>query len=147
MIITEVRGDLFDAPELAIGHGVNCVGVMGAGVAKEVRRRYPTTYSLYRLHCEAGRLKPGDIQPVWEQDRYIINIASQRRPGPYARLEWIRRGIWESVLFLDAQSITSLAIPRIGCGIGGLNWETVRAGLAELETVRGFDLVVYSLDS
>lgn len=134
MSLIEKTGDLFTASTAAIGHGVNCRGLMGAGIAKEFRRRWPDMYSEYRKLCEERLLKPGQIYPYrfaidptevpapW----FVINIASQEYPGPDASYEWLDSGICNALAYCRERGIVSLAIPRIGCGIGGLTWELVR---------------------
>jgi O-acetyl-ADP-ribose deacetylase (regulator of RNase III) len=67
MAMTMVTGDLFELGLPAIGHGCNCVGSMGAGIAKEFRRRYPRMYQEYRQRCQRGQFGLGDIFP-WEAD-------------------------------------------------------------------------------
>ena len=80
-MIVERTGDLFTTECPALGHGVNTLGSMGAGIAVEVRRRWPAMYTAYREECQSARLQPGGIF-VWQApDRLIVNLATQRRVG------------------------------------------------------------------
>lgn len=118
-----VTGDLFDFaanPHYAIGHGVNCVGVMGAGVAVLFRDRFPEMARFYKCYCERGCLTPSAILPwVAGDGTMILNLASQDAPGPTARYEWLGRSVFQGALYAQAHGRT-LVIPRIGSGIGGL---------------------------
>ena len=132
MVVEHVQGDMFAdlAPGTALAHGVNCLGLMGAGVAKIVRDRYPSVYDSYRDHCVNRNLFGGDSYLVEDEvsGRRIFNLASQFQPGPNAHIEYLI----DSILRMDSQAkhfgITTVHMPRIGCGIGGLNWHTSFAG-------------------
>ena len=127
-MIVERAGDLFTSECLALGHGVNTLGSMGAGIAVEFRRRWPAMYDAYRAECRSGRLQPGGIF-VWQAaDRLIVNLATQRGVGRgAARLEWVRQAARATAQL----SVAGLALPRIGAGLGGLRWADVRAILDE----------------
>ena len=127
-MIVERTGDLFSTECPALGHGVNTVGSMGAGIAVEFRRRWPAMYDAYRAECRSGRLQPGGIF-VWQAaDRLIVNLATQRGVGRgAARLEWVRQAARATAQL----SVAGLALPRIGAGLGGLRWADVRAILDE----------------
>lgn len=126
MSLAEHVGNLFDSNAEAIGHGVNCKGLMGKGIALEFRRRWPAMYDEYKLMCQEGLLKPGFIYPYQtESGLVVVNIASQEYPGPDAMYEWVDSGVRNALAYCRERGYESLAIPRIGCGIGGLEWETV----------------------
>jgi O-acetyl-ADP-ribose deacetylase (regulator of RNase III) len=123
-MIVERTGDLFTSDCPALGHGVNTLGSMGAGIAVEFRRRWPAMYDAYRAECRSGRLQPGGVF-VWQaDDRLIVNLATQRGVGRgAARLEWVRAAAKQ----VAQLSLDGLALPRIGAGMGGLRWADVRA--------------------
>ena len=127
-MIVERTGDLFSTECPALGHGVNTLGSMGAGIAVEFRRRWPAMYDAYRAECRSGRLQRGSIF-VWQAaDRLIVNLATQRGVGRgAARLEWVRQAAHATAQL----SVAGLALPRIGAGLGGLCWADVRAVLEE----------------
>ena len=127
-MIVERTGDLFSTECPALGHGVNTLGSMGAGIAVEFRRRWPAMYDAYRAECRSGRLQPGGIF-VWQAaDQLIVNLATQRGIGRgAARLEWVRQAARATAQL----SVAGLALPRIGAGLGGLRWADVRAILDE----------------
>lgn len=124
-MIREIDGDIFD-PEFgfeAIGHGVNCYGRMGAGFAKEVARRFPEMLPSYREHCASGALRPGGVWPYSVSNELrIYNIASQDAPGRNADYGYLWSGVSKSLIDCWNHGIKRLALPAIGCGIGGLDW-------------------------
>lgn len=140
-----VQGDLFQATEGALGHGVNTVGVMGAGIAAVFRKRFPGLYEDYREACRGGFLQPGGVLP-WQDPvsgKWIYNIASQDLPGAHARLDWLATGVGAALDHAYAQGVPVVALPRLGAGIGGLQWEEVLRTLKQVERNRPGGLKVY----
>ena len=121
-MITWTEGDLFTCGIPAIAHGVNCSGVMGAGIAVQFRQRYPQMYESYRKRCLRGEMKPGDVMP-WKHDdgTVIFNLATQALPGPFANPWMITAAIGRMITeaYHDF-GVTRIAMPMIGCGLGGL---------------------------
>ncbi len=142
MVITEVRGDLLSAGLPALAHGCNCAGTMGAGVAKEIRRRWPPLYRLYRTACRTGVFLPGDVL-VWPGPPVIYNLAVQLRPGPAASLAAIEVAVARMLELAEAEGVTEIGMPRIGCGPGGLRWAEVGPVLEDLAAGSSVDLVVF----
>ncbi len=132
MDVEYIEGDLFDLDEVdAWGHGVNCVGVMGAGIALGFKHRFPDMYRQYVMECALGRLELGDVFP-WAGDKvypHVFNIASQRLPGANASLQGLQHGLTQAMVYtqrLATDNDPMMAVPRIGAGIGGLQWEDVK---------------------
>lgn len=130
------HGDLFANAHnaQAFAHGVNCTGVMGAGIAKEFRQRYPRMYRLYHLHCVTPSLNPGDCW-VWrekDQSATIFNLVTQRRTGPHARYDWLEQALDQMLVKATDIGVASIAMPAIGCGIGGLEWKRVKSVVEEV---------------
>lgn len=139
-----VEGDIFTTEAKALGHGVNCEGVMGAGIAKEVRRRYPELYKHYRQLCKRGELSPGGLYVYDAGDHFVYNIASQDLPGPHARLEWVAEGVRAALAHAHEKGLEEVALPKIASNIGGLLWEDVEEVLKEVEAESPVELVIYS---
>lgn len=104
---------------------VNCVGVMGAGVAWEFKNRYPAMFSDYLKRCRRQEVKPG-CPFIWENGNdIIINFPTKdhwRRPSQY---NYIENGLaWLSAYLSDNPNL-SISIPPLGCGNGGLEWSIV----------------------
>jgi len=134
MIVVDTKGDMFEALQYydTIAHGANCQGVMGSGIAKPIRDRYPTNFDVYRLLCRGGLFTPGDILPVLDNGHIVINMATQNFPGPDARYEWVAESAQGVYDFCKKVGVDRVKMPRIGCGIGGLDWHNVRAILTNI---------------
>lgn len=128
-MIVQKRGNIFDSETGVVAHGVNIHGVMGAGIAKEVRQRHPDVYELYKEHCRLGTLQTGMLLPIFSETdvspRWIFNISSQDAPGAHASYAWLEEGVRKSYDFLELKGLRGIAFPRIGAGIGGLQWARV----------------------
>ena len=142
MVITEVRAELLDAGLAALAHGSNCSGTMGAGVARDIRRRWPSLYRLYRNACRAGSFLPGDVL-VWPGPPVVYSLAVQLRPGPTASLAAIEVAVARMLALAEAEGVTEIGMPRIGCGPGGLRWGEVGPVLDDLAAASDVDLVVF----
>ncbi len=118
------RGDLFSS-DLPLGQGVNTHGVMGSGIAVEFRRRFPLMYEDYREACLSGDLEPGSFHRFVEKGTTIYNISSQKKPGANATLDYLDLGLRDALEEVQERGERGIALPRIGCGIGGLNWDDV----------------------
>ena len=128
-MIEEIRGvDLFDVAADALVNPVNCKGVMGKGIALEVKRRYPASYRAYQAACRWGHLRPGMLLYVAGQahERNIIHFATKDHWTRPSKLEWIRAGLDDLKRHYAAWGLTSVAMPQLGCGLGGLDWNDVQ---------------------
>lgn len=131
-MIREVDSDLFGLNVDALAHGCNTQGIMNAGIAREFRKRYPAMFDEYRDYCNTGLFKPSEVHFYRNPEGrpHIINIATQLNIGDSARLEYAEGGFGNIRENYKRWKINSLGMPRIGCGLGGLDWNDVR-GLVE----------------
>ncbi len=152
--ITYKTGDLFQAREVAIAHGCNTQGVMGAGVARRVRDLYPTVYERYAASCYDGQFRVGTAQAVWADpdrdaaDRLIYNLGTQHFPGADASIWAVFLSFANMAEDAHTRHINTVAIPRIGCGIGGLDWNEVAPAIeqaVEYSNHPHLSIVVYDL--
>lgn len=123
MTVEHVRGDLWAQRDVgALAQGVNCVGAMGAGIAKDFRVRFEQMYLAYRDLCRCGGLRPGGLF-TWQlpNGRWIYNLASQEALGADARPEALREALTVMLAHAAEHGVASVAMPMIGAGIGGLN--------------------------
>lgn len=146
--LIEKSGDLFTSGIRAIGHGINIRGRMGAGIAKAFSTLYPDMFEEYRALCESGDIRVGTTW-LWEDptsDDIVLNIASQDNPGPHARIEWLESGVVDAIRQLrDLDPETKvIGLPRIGCGIGGLDWHEVRFVLDQIAQEQDIDIQVWT---
>lgn len=139
------RGDMFASETEALVNTVNCVGVMGKGIAFEVRRRFPEIFPLYRRDCLLGRVRPGEILGYrTKSGKIIVNFPTKDDWRHPSRIEWIREGLQNLVDFVRYHQINSIAIPPLGCGNGGLRWADVRPLVEEaLRGLEGVRVEVY----
>ena len=145
------KGDVFTTETVFIGHGVNLRGVMGRGIAKTIKEKFPETYDKYAEACEHKYITIGDAFITEEGDLRIVNMATQVHMGPDARYDAIfdsamdaAAQVYEMAKEMDRNAV--LAIPRIGCGIGGLEWEKVQTLLEAVEILTpGFQFEVWNL--
>ncbi len=148
MPLAEVAGNLFDMGLPALGHGCNCTGAMGAGIALQFRKRWPEMYEEYRQFCGEGTALPGDVYPYEAEDGLLIfNMLTQPVPGPTATLDHIESALRRSIDMCVEEGIKELGIPRVGAGLGGLKWSIVRERLEEIiADYPGFHLVAAVLE-
>jgi O-acetyl-ADP-ribose deacetylase (regulator of RNase III) len=127
-----MQGDLLQSEAEAYVNTVNCMGVMGKGIALQFKEAYPDNYKLYRRACEREELRPGrmlvyDAGFLFNQrPRYIINFPTKDHWRGKSKIEWIETGLDALVREVEARSIASLALPALGCQNGGLDWSDVQ---------------------
>lgn len=149
MPIEFVAGDLFANAHAvqAFAHGCNCEGSMGAGIAVGFRQRYPEMYAQYRALCKAQprEFNLGEVW-LWKADGqpWVFNLGTQERVWrARASYEAIETALERMRALADAETVTSIAIPRIGVGYGGLSWKKVRAIVERVFASWSGRLVVY----
>lgn len=145
--VTERTGNLFDSTAQALAHGVNTHGVMGAGIAAAFRAAHPAMYEAYRVECRSGRLSAGGMFAYHSDGRWIYNVASQDRPGAHARLDWVASGVTAALVHAHRRGVDTLALPRIGCGIGGLTWPEVSTVVARCAADSPVAVEVWAMDA
>jgi O-acetyl-ADP-ribose deacetylase (regulator of RNase III) len=125
-MIEFVRGDLFEADVEAIVNAVNCVGVMGKGIALEFKKRFPNNFKAYQTACDVRELQLGRVlihdQGPTAKPRYIVNFPTKDHWRDASRLEDVRSGLDSLAAEIQRRQIASIAIPALGCGLGGLAW-------------------------
>lgn len=141
----EFSGNLFNTNAPAIGHGVNIKGLMGAGIAVQFARLWPEMHRQYRGLCGKNILNPGEAFVYHTPTLTIYNIASQDLPGRHARLDWLSEGVDATLSHAKGAGYDRVALPRIGCGIGGLNWDDVKPVIEGWEVAHGVNVEVWSL--
>lgn len=126
MPIQLVTGNLLDSNCDILINTVNCVGVMGAGIAKQFKDKYPRMFKQYKLDCSSGRYKPSTIIECNESNgKIIVNFATKDHWNNPSKLEWISDGLDNLNKYLVGTTY-SVAIPALGCNNGGLDWTVVK---------------------
>jgi len=125
------KGDLLSAQVEALVNTVNTVGVMGKGIALQFKNRFPNNFKSYKKACKEGTFKPGQVLVFREGDlmdsKIIINFPTKAHWRGDSKYEYIASGLVALKEAIISNGIKSIAIPPLGCGNGGLNWQKVKA--------------------
>lgn len=124
------KGDILKSDAEALVNTVNCVGVMGRGIALQFKKKFPENFEAYKRACDANELSIGSLL-VFDtgkmfNPRYIINFPTKNHWRAKSRLEDVASGLDALVAVVKDRKIKSISIPPLGCGLGGLDWEEVR---------------------
>ena len=135
-MITTAQGNLLKADVEALVNTVNCVGYMGKGIALQFKKAVPENFAAYSQACKAGQVVPGKIFIYKPVDAlltapYIINFPTKRHWRNTSRMEDIESGLVDLVEQVKVLGIKSIAIPPLGCGLGGLDWSEVRPRIVQ----------------
>jgi O-acetyl-ADP-ribose deacetylase (regulator of RNase III) len=137
-------GDILSADAEALVNTVNCVGIMGRGIALQFKNAFPANFKAYEAACAREEVQPGKMfvfeTGTMTNPKYIINFPTKRHWRGKSRIEDIESGLKALVDEIRARGIRSIAIPPLGSGLGGLNWADVRARI--VEALRGLDVQV-----
>jgi O-acetyl-ADP-ribose deacetylase (regulator of RNase III)/uncharacterized protein YwgA len=134
MPVTFKQGDMFGTRADAIVNTVNCVGVMGKGVALEFKRRWPENYEEYRELCQRKALRPGKVFVHRNSDMldrenwdFLINFPTKDHWKQKSKIEYVDKGLDDFLVKVRNLGIRSVVLPPLGCGNGGLDWTDVKA--------------------
>lgn len=129
------RDNLLDDGVEALVNTVNTVGVMGKGIALQFKKRFPENFKAYKKACDKEEVKVGKMFTFFvgnlENPRYIINFPTKEHWRGESRIEYVESGLEDLVREVAERGIKSIAIPPLGCGIGGLDWDEVRPLIEE----------------
>ncbi len=138
-------GDMFQSKAETIVNTVNCVGVMGKGVAAEFKKRFPQMFDDYAARCAAGRVKLGE--PYLYRDvlgASVINFPTKDHWRSPSKLDDIVRGLDYLLAHATAWELKSLAVPPLGCGNGGLEWALVGPIMFQKLSSLGIPVDIYA---
>lgn len=147
-MISFAQGNLLEADVEAVVNTVNTVGIMGKGIALMFKEQFPENFAAYARVCESKDVRIGRMfitenkklfSPKW-----IINFPTKTHWRVKTRIEWIEEGLQDLVRVIGEKNIRSIAVPPLGCGNGGLEWNVVRPMIvAALEKIDGLDAIIY----
>src|ERR1700722_11696579 len=124
------KGDILKSDTEALVNTVNCVGVMGRGIALQFRKAFPDNFKAYEAACERQEVMPGKMfifdTGSFCNPRFIINFPPTPHWKGKSRIEDIQSGLAALVQEIKNRNIRSIAVPPLGCGLGGLRWNEVR---------------------
>ena len=137
-------GNLLEADADALVNTVNCVGFMGKGIALQFKQAFPENFRIYERACRAETVVPGKMLVVPTGSivgpKYIVNFPTKRHWKGNSRIEDIESGLIALIEEVKRLGIRSIAVPPLGCGLGGLKWNEVgpriEAAFAQLPNVR-----------
>jgi O-acetyl-ADP-ribose deacetylase (regulator of RNase III) len=141
-------GDIVKANAEALINTVNCVGVMGRGIALQFKNAFPENFKVYAAACKAKEVQPGRMF-VFEtgqltNPRYIINFPTKRHWRGKSRMEDIEAGLKALVDTIRRYNIRSIAVPPLGSGLGGLDWPEVKLRIeAALQPLSDVRIIIY----
>lgn len=118
-------------------HGCNCAGAMGKGIAVQFRQMFPGMFDQYKKMCLSGQFKPGDVFAFeYDSGKFVFNLATQehyvRRLGRLASIKWIKQSVQKMIVIAEERGVSDIALPKIGAGLGGLEWDAVKEALEEV---------------
>ncbi|WP_284271818.1 type II toxin-antitoxin system antitoxin DNA ADP-ribosyl glycohydrolase DarG [Mesorhizobium huakuii] len=145
-MIKSTTGNILEANAEALVNTVNCVGIMGRGIALQFKNAFPSNFKIYAAACARNEVRPGQMFVVETGElspRYIINFPTKRHWKGKSRMEDIDAGLQALVKVIKDRGIKSIAIPPLGSGLGGLDWADVRPRIVEAMDSVDAEVVIY----
>lgn len=119
------KGNIFNSSCEFLVNPVNCVGVMGKGLALEFKNKYPLNFEIYKKACDNASFHIGNLLIVPVDNKFIVNFPTKKHWRNKSDLEFIKIGLEELKVAIKDFNIKSIALPKLGCGLGGLDWNEV----------------------
>lgn len=140
-------GNILESEAEVLVNPVNCMGVMGKGLALAFKERYPKNFTTYQKDCQTRIVQIG-LMYVTETNepgpRYIVNFPTKIHWKDGSNYAYIQEGLIDLIRCLEELGATSVAIPRLGCGLGGLDWTVVRRMISDtLSSMHDIEIIVY----
>jgi O-acetyl-ADP-ribose deacetylase (regulator of RNase III) len=147
-----LTGNILESKAEALVNTVNIEGVMGKGIALQFKKAFPYNYKVYKKGCEEGDVKIGKLLVVKDKslldgEKIIINFPTKttwRKPSEYI---YIEEGLKDLKRIIEEHTFKSIAIPPLGAGQGGLNWEKVKSLLTKYLTDVDAEIIIYEPNS
>lgn len=145
------HGNILNDQAEALVNTVNCVGIMGKGIAAQFKRTFPKMFRAYEAACKRGELTPGKMFVVEIEQlgvvKYVINFPTKRHWKGKSKIEDIGSGLEALSAEITKLNIHSIAIPPLGCGLGGLRWADVKPLIVALaERHPDVSFIIYEPD-
>jgi O-acetyl-ADP-ribose deacetylase (regulator of RNase III) len=138
------KGDIFQTEGIrAYAHGCNCAGTMDAGVSVAFKKRWPRMFEEYKARCADGRFKLGDVFVWSEGDETVYNLALQENWKSKTKLAAVTKAVKKVVELATVAGIEKVGMPRLGAGLGGLDWPRVKSVLTAIGDETPVTLVVF----
>ena len=143
----KVKGNIFNSKTQVLVNTVNCVGVMGKGIALECKLRYPKMYETYKKFCDQNKLSPGALQLWKDSSPWILNFPTKLDWRDLSKFEYLEKGLDKFVNTYEEKGIKSISFPMLGASLGGLPENQVFELMTEkLHNLKNIDIEVYQYD-
>ncbi len=136
-------GNILNSSAQCLVNTVNCEGYMGKGIAYQFKEKFPENNKNYVKACKNGSLSIGKILFYSEDEKIIANFPTKDKWREKSEYSYIERGLVELKIGLLERKIKSVAIPPLGCGNGGLDWNKVKQMILEKMSALPLDVIVY----
>lgn len=121
------KGDIFAIKGVySYAHGCNCAGAMGKGIALQFKKKFPEMYLIYKEMCKEGKFNPGEVYDYDYGEGHVYNLGTQKTWKTPAKMEYIRESLSKMLEIASLNKIETIALPAIGAGLGGLEWNDVK---------------------
>ena len=146
-MITEIKGNLFNTNCRTIVNTVNCEGIMGKGIALEMKLRFPEMFIKYKEFCDQGLMNPGTLQLWKNSNPWILNFPTKVLWKNTSEWNYLKLGLEKFSKIYKEKEITSIAFPLLGASNGGLdNKEVKKLMISYLEKLEKIDIEIYDFD-
>lgn len=147
-MIYYTQGNLLEADVEALVNTVNTVGVMGKGIALMFKERFPKNMDAYAQACKKGEVITGKMFVTATDElvgpQWVVNFPTKQHWRSKSKMEWIEEGLQDLRRFINDKKIKSIAIPPLGSGHGGLDWQDVKPKIIDaLSDIEGVDIWLY----
>lgn len=146
MAIKIIRGNLFTTKCQTIVNTVNCVGIMGAGIAFEFRLRYPEMYEQYKLHCDNKKLNIGLLWLYKSKDKWVLNFPTKKHWRYPSKKEYLNDGLRKFAESYKQKGIESIAFPLLGADRGGISQNESQQIMEQYLDLPDLDVEIYLYD-
>ncbi len=142
------KGNILESNTEVIVNPVNIVGVMGKSLALQFKQKFPTNYKIYKEACKNKTIDIGKLllvdESTLEKKKFILNFPTKNHWSNPSKIEYIEEGLKDLVRIIENNNFESMAIPALGCGLGGLEWENVKLLLEKyLGNLEGIEIVIF----
>lgn len=119
------NGDILNSNCQYLVNPVNTVGVMGKGLALSFKNKFPDNFKKYRKYCKSGEFTVGKLLIISENNKKIVNFPTKLHWKNKSEIKYILEGLTKLKTAIEKYNIKSIALPKLGCGLGGLDWNIV----------------------
>ncbi|MBC6310556.1 macro domain-containing protein [Listeria sp. FSL L7-1582] len=141
-MIKYVTGNIFDSAASALVNTVNCEGYLGKGLAYQFKKKFPVMESEYKDLCKSGELIPGKLHFFYGEDKIVVNFPTKNKWRQKSKIEYIQEGLETLKKEIVARGINSIAIPPLGSGNGGLDWNNVKVVITDKLSSLSDDILI-----